>query len=162
MGISYSVETDPDADAKAMLRERHISLKHSKAIAREIKGRPLDDAREYLEAVVAGERAVPFKEHNSGVGHRSDLEGWDAGRYPEAASEAFLTLLGHAANNAEQAGLQPDGMVIHHVAPHKVGEIEGTMPRARGRSTPSNTPEVDIEIVLRDPDEAQDTAGGEA
>ncbi len=38
MGISYSVDTDPDATAKAMLRERPISLKHSKAIAREVKG----------------------------------------------------------------------------------------------------------------------------
>jgi large subunit ribosomal protein L22 len=157
MGISYSVETDPDADATAMLRERHISIKHSKAIARELKGRELADARSYLEAVIDGERSVPFKQHNSGVGHRSDIDGWDAGRYPEKASEAFLTLLGNAANNAEQAGFDPDSMVIRHVAPHKIGEVQGTTPRARGRSTASNTPEVDIELVLTDPD-----AGGEA
>jgi large subunit ribosomal protein L22 len=152
MGISYSVETDPEADATAMLRERQISLKHSKAIARELKGKDLATARSYLEAVIDGDRAVPFKQHNTGVGHRSDLDGWDAGRYPENASEAFLTLLGNVANNAEQSGFNPEEMVIRHIAPHKVGEIEGTTPRARGRSTASNTPQVDVEIVLRDPD----------
>jgi large subunit ribosomal protein L22 len=157
MGINYSVETDADADATAMLRERQMSFKHSKAIARELKGRSLPDARSYLEGVVDGEQSVPFRQHNSGVGHRSDIDGWDAGRYPEKASEAFLTLLGNAANNAEQAGFDPDSMVIRHVAPHMVGEVQGTTPRARGRSTASNTPEVDVEIVLTDPG-----AGGEA
>jgi large subunit ribosomal protein L22 len=35
MGISYSVDADPDTTARAMLRDRQISLKHSTAIARE-------------------------------------------------------------------------------------------------------------------------------
>ncbi|MFB6138657.1 MAG: 50S ribosomal protein L22, partial [Halobacteriaceae archaeon] len=90
MGISYSVEADPDTTAKAMLRERPVSLKHSKAVARELKGCTVADAREYLEAVIEGEQSVPFKQHNSGVGHRSGIDGWDAGRFPEKASEAFL------------------------------------------------------------------------
>ncbi|MFB6361049.1 MAG: 50S ribosomal protein L22, partial [Halobacteriales archaeon] len=96
MGISYSVDTDPDTTAKAMLRERAISPKHAKEIAREIKGRTAADAVEYLDAVIAGERSVPFRSHNSGVGHRDDIEGWDAGRYPEKASEAFLDLIENA------------------------------------------------------------------
>ena len=53
MGISYSVDADPDSTAKAMLRERHISLKHSKALAREVKGKTAGEAVEYLEAVQA-------------------------------------------------------------------------------------------------------------
>jgi large subunit ribosomal protein L22 len=86
MGISYSVDTDPETTARAMLRERSISLKHSKAIARQIKGMTVAEARAYLDAVINEERSVPFKQHNSGVGHRNDIEGWDAGRYPEKAS----------------------------------------------------------------------------
>ena len=93
MGISYSIDVDPDTTAKAMLRERQMSHKHSKAIAREIKGKTAAEAVEYLEAVIAEEQSVPFRQHNSGVGHRNDIDGWDAGRYPEAASEAFLDLL---------------------------------------------------------------------
>ena len=101
MGISYSVDADPDETAKAMLRERQMSLKHSKALAREIKGMTAGDAVEYLEAVIDGDQAVPFRQHNSGVGHRSGIDGWDAGRFPEKASEAFLDLIQNGVNNAD-------------------------------------------------------------
>lgn len=153
MGISYSVDADPETTAKAMLRERHMSHKHSKEIAREVKSMTVGDAREYLEAVIAGEQSVPFRSHNSGVGHRSDIDGWDAGRYPEKASNAFLDLLENVGANAEHAGFEPDSMAIKHIAAHKVGESEGRKPRAMGRATAWNTPEVDVEIVVEEPEE---------
>ena len=152
MGISYSVETDPDTTAKGMLRERHMSHKHSKAIAREIKGKTAAEAREYLKAVVDGERSVPFKQHNSGVGHRDDIDGWDAGRYPEKASKDFLKLLSNVTNNAEQQGFDAGEMVIEHVAPHKVGESQGRKPRAMGRASAWNSTLCDVEVVVTEPD----------
>jgi large subunit ribosomal protein L22 len=150
MGISYSVDADPDATAKAMLREEHISLKHSKAISREIKGKTAAAAIEYLEAVREGDTSVPFRQHNSGVGHRSDIDGWDAGRYPEKASAAFIGLLENAIGNAEHQGFDGEAMEIMHVAPHKVGESQGRKPRAMGRASPWNTPEVDVELILEE------------
>ncbi|RBI63931.1 50S ribosomal protein L22 [Halomicrococcus sp. NG-SE-24] len=153
MGISYSVEADPDTTAKGMLRERHMSHKHSKAIAREIKGMTAEDAKAYLHDVVDGKQSVPFKQHNSGVGHRSDIDGWDAGRYPEKASEAFLDLLENVTNNADEQGFDGDAMEIMHVAAHKVGEVEGRKPRAMGRATAWNTPEVDVELILEEVEE---------
>ena len=150
MGISYSVDADPDTTAKGMLRERHMSHKHSKAIAREIKGKTVEDAKAYLDAVIAGERSVPFKQHNSGVGHRSDIDGWDAGRYPEKASEAFLDLIENVVNNADEQGFDGETMEIMHVAAHKVGEVEGRKPRAMGRASAWNTPEVDVELILKE------------
>ncbi|MHB9285542.1 50S ribosomal protein L22 [Halobacteriales archaeon Cl-PHB] len=150
MGISYSVDADPDTTAKAMLREEHISLKHSKALAREIKGMTAGDAVDYLEAVQTEDQAVPFKQHNSGVGHRKGMDGWDAGRFPEKAAGAFLDLLENAIGNAEHAGFDGEGMEIMHVAPHKVGESEGRKPRAMGRASPWNTPEVDVELILEE------------
>ena len=150
MGISYSVDVDPDATAKAMLRERQMSHKHSTALAREIKGMTAGEAREYLEAVTAGERSVPFRQHNSGVGHRDDIEGWDAGRYPEKAAEAFLDLLENAVSNAEHQGFDGSAMEIKHVAAHKVGESRGRKPRAMGRASPWNSPEVDVELILEE------------
>ena len=160
MGINYSVDADPETTAKAMLRERHMSHKHSKEIAREIKGRTVGEAQEYLEAVVAGERSVPFKTHNSGAGHRSDLDGWDAGKYPTKATEAFLDLLENVAANADQQGFDGESMEIAHVAAHKVGETLGRKPRAMGRATAWNTPEVDVEIVVSATEEAVE--GGDA
>ena len=129
-----------------------MSHKHSKAIAREIKGKTAADAVSYLEAVIAGERSVPFRQHNSGVGHRKDIDGWDAGRFPEKASEAFLDLLENAIGNADHQGFDGEEMEILHVAAHKVGENEGRKPRAMGRASPWNTPEVDVELILTEGD----------
>ena len=148
MGISYSVDADPDTTAKAMLRERQVSLKHSKAIAREIKGMTAGDAVEYLEGVVEEEEVVPFRQHNSGVGHRKNIDGWDAGRFPQKAAEAFLDLLENAIGNAEHQGFDGESMAIMHVAAHKVGENRGRKPRAMGRASPWNTTECDVELVL--------------
>ena len=150
MGISYSVETDSETTAKAMLRERHMSHKHSKALARELRGQTAAAAVEYLEAVIAGERSVPFRSHNTGVGHRSDIDGWDAGRYPQKASKAFLDLLENGVNNADHAGFDGETMQIAHLAAHKVGESPGRKPRAFGRASAWNTPEVDVELVLEE------------
>ena len=148
MGISYSTDVEAADTARAMLRERPMSHKHSKEIARAIKGMRAGDAVEYLEAVIDGDRSVPFRSHNSGVGHRSDIEGWDAGRYPEKASKAFLDLLENAIGNADYQGLDGEDMTIEHVAAHKVGESIGRKPRAQGRATAWNTPEVDVELIL--------------
>ena len=153
MGISYSVDADPEKTAKAMLRERHVSHKHSKEIAREIKGKTAAEAVEYLEAVAAGERSVPFRSHNSGVGHRKDIDGWDAGRFPNKASKEFLKLLENAVANADHQGFDGESMEITHVAAHKVGEAQGRKPRAMGRATAWNTPEVDVELILTEVDE---------
>ena len=130
-----------------------MSHKHSKAIAREIKGKTAADAVEYLEAVVNEERSVPFKSHNSGVGHRKDIEGWDAGRYPNKASKAFLDLLENGINNADHQGFDGESMTIAHVAAHKVGESPGRKPRAFGRASPWNTMQVDVELVLEEVEE---------
>ncbi|QLD90922.1 50S ribosomal protein L22 [Natronomonas salina] len=156
MGISYSIDADPDTTAKAMLRERHMSHKHSKEIAREIKGKTAGEAVEYLEAVVDEERSVPFKSHNTGVGHRNDIDGWDAGRYPNKASKAFLDLLENAINNADHQGFEGEAMTIAHVAAHKVGESPGQKPRAFGRASPWNTPQVDVELVLETEEEGDE------
>ena len=150
MGISYSIDVDPDTTAKAMLRERQMSHKHSKAIAREVKGKTAAGAVDYLDAVIEGERSVPFRQHNSGVGHRNDIDGWDAGRYPEKASEAFLDLLENAVGNADEQGFEGEAMQIKHVAAHKVGESQGRKPRAMGRASPWNSPQVDVELILEE------------
>lgn len=153
MGINYSVEADPETTAKGMLRDRPISLKHSKAISREIKGMTVEDAEDYLDAVIEGDRSVPFRQHNTGVGHRSDIDGWDAGRYPEKASKAFLELLQNVAANADEDGFDGRSMEIMHVAAHKVGERPGRKPRAFGSADPFNTTLCDVELIIEEVEE---------
>ncbi|WP_318568524.1 50S ribosomal protein L22 [Salinigranum marinum] len=155
MGINYSVEADPETTARGMLRDRPISLKHSKAISRAIKGKTVAEAETYLEAVVNEERSVPFKQHNTGVGHRSDIDGWDAGRYPEKASKDFLKLIENVRNNANEQGFEGSEMTIKHVAAHKTGERPGRKPRAFGRADPWNTTLCDVELIIEQQEEAQ-------
>ncbi|ELZ21835.1 MULTISPECIES: 50S ribosomal protein L22 [Halobacteriales] len=156
MGINYSVDADPDTTAKAMLRERQMSHKHSKEVAREIKGRTVADAQAYLQDVIDEVQSVPFKSHNAGAGHRSDVDGWDAGKYPEKVSGEFLDLLENVEANADSQGFDGASMEIVHVAAHKVGESVGRKPRAMGRASSWNTPQVDVEIVVEEVDEDEE------
>ena len=157
MGISYSVDADPETTAKAMLRERPMSHKDSVELSRAIRGMSAGEAVEYLEAVTEQKRSVPYRRHNTGVGHRKDVDGWDAGRYPEKVAGEFLDLLENAIGNADHRGFEGESMTIAHVAAHKVGEARGRKPRAFGRASPWNTPLVDVEIVL----EREDDDGGD-
>lgn len=147
MGISYSVQTD-DAAGLAMGRDLRVSHKDCVEVCKEIKGLPLAEAREKLQAVQSHDEAVPMKTHNAGVGHRADLDGWDAGAYPEKAASHLDDVLHNAQGNAEEQGFSADDLVVRHIAAHKVGEIQGMKPRAFGRAGAWNTTLVDVECVL--------------
>lgn len=127
-----------------------MSHKHSIEIARELKGRTVGEAIEYLEAVNAGDEPVPFRRHNRGSGHRANIDGWDTGKFPKKASEAFLDLLHNAVNNADNQGFDGESMEIEHCAAHKVDEVEGIQPRAMGRATNWNSPLVDVELIIKE------------
>lgn len=151
MGISYSVDTD-DAAGLAMGRDLRVSHKDCVEVCKEIKGLPLQEARRKLQAVQDQEEAVPMKTHNAGVGHRGDLDGWDAGAYPEKAAGHLDDVLHNAQGNAEEQGFDASDLVVRHIAAHKVGEVQGMKPRAFGRAGAWNTTLVDVEAVL-DPKE---------
>lgn len=169
MGISYSVDTD-DAAGLAMGRDLRVSHKDCVEVCKEIKGLSLEEARRKLQAVQSQDEAVPMKTHNAGVGHRGDLDGWDAGAYPEKAAGHLDDVLHNAQGNAEEQGFEASDLVVRHIAAHKVGEVEGMKPRAFGRAGPWNTTLVDVEAVLEpqegverpDEREAEEEAADEA
>jgi len=148
MGISYSVEVDEERSAKAMGRELPISRKDAVELCRHVKGMPLDEAQATLRSIAEGETPLPRKRHNTGVGHESGIDGWDAGNYPEKAADALGDVLYNAESNATNQGYDPDEMVVEHIAAHKVGESRGMKPRAMGRATQWNSDLIDIEVVL--------------
>lgn len=148
MGISYSVEVDEERSAKAMGRELSISKKDAVEVCAHVKGMPLGEAKTTLRSIADGETPIPLKKHNSGSGHRSGIDGWDAGSFPKKASEAIHDVLYNAESNASEQGYDTDEMVVEHIAAHKVGESRGMKPRAMGRATQWNSDLVDIEIVL--------------
>ncbi len=159
MGISYSVEVDEERSAKAMGRELPISRKDAVELCRHIKGMPLNEAQTTLRSIAEGETPLPRKRHNTGVGHESGIDGWDAGNYPEKAADALGDVLYNAESNANNQGYDPDEMVVEHIAAHKVGESRGMKPRAMGRATQWNSDLIDVEVVILQEDydpEAED------
>ena len=143
---TYSYQAKPDEKiAKASGHSLKISPKHSVEICRTIRNMYLEDAKAFLEDVIAKKTVVPFKRHNKKVGHRGDLQGWPSGRYPVKAAKAILKVLENAEANAENADLDVENLKLVHASANRGVIIRGWTPRAFGRASPSTT---HIQIVL--------------
>ena len=140
---------DPQQHARASIREKDMSHKHAREIGVAIKGMEVEAARDYLNAVINKERAVPFRRYKEQVGHRSD-PGVMAGRYPEKAASEILKLLDNLEANAEFRGMDLDRMKIVNVTVHKGRIMKRFMPRAMGRTTPRNDARIHVEIVAKE------------
>ena len=82
------------------------------------------------------------------AGHRKGKMG--PGKFPNKASKEFIKLINSAMDNARQRydTIDPEDMVITHVAAHRGQVAKNWRPRARGRATPSNHYQVNLEIFL--------------
>ena len=72
------------------------------------------------------------------------------GAYPYKASIEFIKLINSAMDNARQRydTIDPEEMVITHLAAHRGQISRGFRPRARGRASPKNHYQVNLEIFL--------------
>ncbi|CAI9832806.1 50S ribosomal protein L22 [Nitrosopumilaceae archaeon] len=143
----YSFEGyDPTRHVRASMREKGISPKHAREVAKAVRGLRVEKARDYLEAVVRRERAVAFGRHKNQVGHRSD-PGMMSGRYPQKAANEFIRLLENLETNAEYKGMDLDRLKIASVAVHRGVKVQRFTPRAQGRATPKNNTLTHVEMV---------------
>ena len=156
------------ATARAVNVDVHV--KHCFEISRTIKNQTAGEAIELLTNVIKIDSpradirrkavAIPFRKGSgnkrrrrsgpSMVGHRKG--GMGPGRYPAKAAREFIKLINSAMDNArhEHEEVEPEDMVITHCAAHR-GEIkEGMMPRARGRATPKNHHQTNLELFIED------------
>lgn len=149
MGIGYSVDPDPDVTAKAMGRELAIKPRDAIEVCNAIRDRPLEEVKDYLEAVIEKEQAVPVRRH-TGKKSVSHQKGTGPGKYPVKVSREILGVVEEAESNAEYKGLDTENLTVSHAACQRAGEIEGTRPRARGRATAWNQSLCHIEIVVEE------------
>lgn len=148
--FSYAFQYyDTTRHVRASLREKQISHKHAREIAVKIKGMSIEKARDFLQAVVNGERAVPFKRYKNQVGHRSD-PGVMAGRYPQKSAGEIIKLLDNLESNAEYKGMDLDRLRIVNATVHKGVLIKRFIPRAMGRATPKNNVMTHVELVAQE------------
>ncbi len=151
--------------ARALALERNISRKAAREISATIKGWPLQDAIEYLEAVRRKEVHVPYRVHTRQITHKPGkvLKGRvtgeihripsSPGRYPQLAAKEFLRALRYAEAYAEERELKTEYLRLVHVASHLAQTHMSWMPRAQGRATQKARHSINIEVVVReDPD----------
>jgi large subunit ribosomal protein L22 len=146
----YSMEIGGEDIARAKASEVDISPKHAFEIARFIKRMRTDDAIEYLNRVVALDKAIPFRCYNKKVPHRHGLSRWHTGRYPQKAARVYIRLLSAAKKNAEYIGLDAAKTRIVHVQANRGRRHEAYFPRAMGRATPKNRETVNIEVIVKE------------
>lgn len=148
--IGYSAQgLDDETTARAIGRELPISPKMSVELCRAIRGKTVEDAKEYLERVIAKKQPVPMKRYKTMIAHK---HGAGPARYPVKVARHFLKVLQSAEENAGYKGLDVDNMRIRILAAHRGQVTVGHMPRAHGRSTPWNQESVNLEVVLEEVD----------
>jgi large subunit ribosomal protein L22 len=147
---------DPEKTAKASGRELKVSHKAAREVCKAIKGRMLNDAKQYLRDVAAKKKSVPYTRYNKKLPHRHGLVNSFCGRYPIKASEHILDVLNAAQSNAENKGLDVDRLRIIHAAAYQGIKQKRYLRRAQGRSSPKYDTTTHVEIVL---DEKPTTQG---
>ncbi|NHI93115.1 MAG: 50S ribosomal protein L22 [Candidatus Lokiarchaeota archaeon] len=147
----YSITgLDPEKTAKASGRDIRCSPKACREVCNFIKGKKLEDAKEYLFQVIELKKAIPFKRHNKHVAHRKGLDKWSAGKFPRKVANEIMTVLEAAEANAEYKGLDIDKTIIKHAAVSRGPIIKKNIPRAFSRSSPYYKLLTHIEIVLEE------------
>lgn len=140
---------DPTKHVRASIREKGISHKHAREIAKMISGLSVEKARDNLQEVLALKRAVPFRRYKTQVGHKPD-SGVMAGRYPQKAAQEFIRLIDNLEANAEYKGMDLDRLKIVSAVTHKGVVVKRFIPRAQGRATPKNNVLTHIELVAKE------------
>jgi len=151
----YSItDLDPERTVKASGREVRVSHKSAREVCTTIKGMALDEAREFLQQVVARKKPVPFRRFKKKAGHRRGLQRSFAGKYPTKAAREILGVLEGAEANAEYKGLDVERLRVIHASAYPGMKIKRYTPRAFGRSSPRFETLCHIEIVLEQRGEA--------
>ncbi|MEM2869363.1 MAG: 50S ribosomal protein L22 [Thermoplasmata archaeon] len=143
----YTIEVDDTKTAKSIGKELPISPKHAVEICREIRGMPLDRAKEFLEGVIAGRTPVPFRRYTYQVSHQRGCRG--PGRFPKKAAQYILRVLEDAESNAEYKGFDTESLEVLQAAAHRGRTWHQRMPRAHGRWTQKDRLMTNIEVILQ-------------
>ena len=156
------------ATARSVQVDMHV--KHCFEVCRAIKNKTAGEAIAFLNQVIKIDSnradvrrkaaAVPFRlgsgnkrKRRSGpsmVGHRKG--GIGPGRFPVKASREIIKVIESAMENAryQYEDIDAEEMLITHIAAHRGRIRKGWIPRARGRATPSNHYQVNLEVFLED------------
>lgn len=161
MGKTYTFEQNVPC-LKAWATQERVHFKPMFETGRAIKGMNAHKAIEYLEAVIAHKRAVPFFRYNEGVAHHEQGHefGCPQARWPEKSCKLYLKLIKNALSGAAQKPeLDTQKLIIAHVQCNR-----GAMYRyrrihqAHGRVKSYASPPTNVQIVLAEPPQTTESA----
>lgn len=146
--IGYSAQgLDEETTARAYGRELPISPKKAMELCRQIRGKRVEDAKAYLEGVIAMDQPVPMRRYKTMVAHK---RGTGPARFPVKVAQHMLKILESAEENAGYKGLDVESMRIRFAVAHRGSIQKGMIQRAHGRSSAWNQDTVNFEVVLEE------------
>jgi len=150
----YSItDIDPTKTVKSSGRELRVSHKAAREVCTAIKGMTLDQAKEYLNNVIAKKQPVPFRRYKKKLGHRHGVEKAFAARYPVKTAQKILKVLEGAEANAEFKGFDLERLRVIHAVAYPGMKLKRFTPRAFGRSSPKVQTLTHVELVLEQTEE---------
>lgn len=141
------MQVDEETTAKAYGKELPISPKKAREVCRAIRRKPIAEAKEILEGIIEGRRAIHYARYSKEVAHKPGL---GSGGYPVKVAKYILRLLENAEENAEYKGLDSESMVVHHISAYRGSPTKSYRPRAYGRSAPWVKEATNVEVILRE------------
>lgn len=143
--IGYTYQGAEEKTVRAQAISLRISPKESYEVANAIRGTNVAKAKALLRDVLELKRPIPYRRYinRSGIGHRKG--GVGPGRFPRNTSEEFLKLLNLLQSNAKFKGMNPENLMLFHVAAHKGAEIRHSFKGAQHSTSTTH-----VEIVARE------------
>jgi len=110
----YLDEGNSGKSAKAIATNRPVSLKYSTELCRELKGKSIDSAQNFLGRIMKKSDHLPLRKYNAKMGHRrgESKSFTKSGRYPLRTAKVFSDLLNSVKANADYKGLNADNLII--------------------------------------------------
>ena len=105
MPAKYAREGPSEKSAKARGSDLRVHFKNMRETAMAIKKMNLEEAKKYLEDVIAMKRCIVFRRFCGGVGRTAQAKNEGStngqGRWPKKSAEMLLGILKNAESNAE-------------------------------------------------------------
>ena len=121
--VKYAREPeDATKSCKARGSDLRVHFKNMRETAMAIKKMGLEQAKAYLEDVIAMRRCVVFRRYCGGVGRTAQAKNEGStngqGRWPKKSAEMLLGILKNAESNAEadpDAGMDVDNLFVKRI-----------------------------------------------
>ena len=142
--VAYAREGEVTKSAKARGSDLRTHFKNMRETAMAIKKMELQEAKKYLEEVIAMRRCIVFRRYCGGVGRTAQAKNEGStngqGRWPKKSAEMLLNILKNAESNAEVRAAskrltEASGVFSRGArASRRAGERPRRAPRGRSRS----------------------------